>query len=658
VPDVLRSKVAVFVDLYHKTQQLKAQADSLLRRASQLQKLAAASVAVNACQSVERMLQTLTDAARDIIGCHQAITLFLGDPRLVAGPGDPRPEGTTRLATASYSDKLATWKDKPLNIDTVASTLLAQSRVPVRMSVSELHVHPDWEIVRKLNLPMVTTGILTAPLLGRDGTHLGVIRLADRLDGDFSADDQAVLLQLAQIGAVTIENMLFAYEREANRLKDEFLATLSHELRTPLHAMFGWVQLLRTESSLSEEVNHGLEVIERNVNAQSKLIEDLLDVSRITTGKLRISRKQVSLAGIVEAAVDSARPLATEKHVHLHAAISPCPLITGDADRMQQVVWNLLSNAIKFTPKGGKVTVTLNVLGDEAGTGTTPAASAGVGADVGSGSGGLAEIRVADTGVGIDPKFLPFVFDRFRQADASSTRKHGGLGIGLTIVRHIVELHGGSVHATSGGNGGGSVFTVRLPLPAQADGGGSGEPDAPDATGRRQGNSLDGVGLSAAEVSRMMLPMPSIDGPAETQSTDRAAAIDLTGAEVLLVEDEADARNLLAEVLRRAGASVYSAGSAAEAFAALEKKNFDIVVSDIAMPDEDGYSLLKRVRNSDFACAGMPAIALTAYAREEDRARALAAGFDVHVSKPVSPATFLATVSHALTHNRRAVRSS
>lgn len=582
LPEVLRTKVAVFVDLFIKTQQTTRQAESLRRRAGQLQKLAAASLTINSALSTEQMLRTITDTARDIVGAHQAITLYLTEH-------NPAREPRT-LAVGSFSDKYAQWRDRELKLDMIATTLVAQSRSATRLSDAELREHPDWHIVRQVDLPPVVGGMLAAPLTGRDGTNLGVIYLCDRVDGEsFTHDDEAILVQLAQMGSIAIENTIYLQEREANRIKDEFLATLSHELRTPLNAILGWTQLLKMEK-LQGEVAHGLDVIDRNARAQTKLIEDLLDVSRITSGKLRLNLKRSTFGPIVQAAVDAARPAADARQIQLdvHVDDDEIPILL-DPDRIQQVVWNLLTNAVKFTPHNGRVSVHLQRSGP-------PGAE-------------RVMLRVTDTGLGIESKFLPFVFDRFRQADSTSTRSHGGLGIGLTIVRHIVEQHGGTVAADSAGAGRGATFTVDLP-----------------AAGQVPATLTTTAGASAASV------------PASSQPC--------AGVRVLLVDDDADAREVIAATLRRAGAQVSSVGSALEALDALPGMRPDVLLSDIAMPDHDGYALIRRVRQLSAEAGGeVPAIALTAYAREEDRARAISAGFQAHLAKPVDPRDLLTRIA-------------
>jgi signal transduction histidine kinase len=571
VPEVLRSKVSVFVDLFKKTEQVRRQAETLRRRAGQMQKLAAASVAINSALSIDKMLQTVTDTARDVIGSHQAITLFI----------DPRPGQRQRKvhACASYSERYAEWRGQPLQLDTIADTAVFRSYTATRMSEAELLEHPDWDIVRKLRIPPIRGGMLAAPLTGRDGSRLGVIYLCDRGDGPFTADDEFIAVQLAQMASIAIENTLFAEEREANRIKDEFLSTLSHELRTPLNAILGWTQLLQMEKPTGE-MAHGLEVIERNARAQTKLIEDLLDVSRISTGKLRLNTQVTEVATVVRAAADAVKPTADARGVELAVDVPRQSLrIVADPDRLQQVVWNLLANAVKFTPAGGRVSVDAEQVGAEV------------------------RIRVTDSGQGIAPEFLPFVFDRFRQADSTSTRSHGGLGIGLTIVRHIVELHGGGVRADSRGEGHGSTFTVTLPITA-----------AQEARDLPAGSPRAGRGAA-----------PNENG-------------DLDGLRILVVDDAPDALEVLAVILRRGKADVTTAPSAQVGRRLLQELRPDLLISDIAMPDEDGYALIQSVRSLPPERGGAtPAIALTAYAREEDRAKALAAGYQAHMSKPVEP---------------------
>ncbi|HXC59690.1 MAG TPA: ATP-binding protein, partial [Steroidobacteraceae bacterium] len=377
----------------------------------------------------------------------------------------------------------------------------------------------------------------------------------------------------------------------AGRIKDEFLATLSHEIRTPLSAIVGWTQIMRKSRSAQDQAV-GLEVIERNARAQTQIIEDLLDMSSIISGKVRLEVEDLDLAALIHVAVDTARPTADAKEITIEVQVTPQDGVrmTGDGRRMQQVLWNLLSNAIKFTPKGGRVQVSLQRAGSQL------------------------ELAVTDSGEGISPEFLPFVFDRFRQADASTTRQHGGLGLGLSIVRQIAELHGGVVRVTSAGIGQGATFFVILPINAV----------------RQKSESPQPPGL-------VVLP-PSSETP--------AAAPDIRGIHILAVDDEADARAMIQRLLQEHGAIVTVAASASEAIEQLRGGRFDVLVSDIGMPVEDGYSLIRRVRALPPEEGGaLYAIALTAFARSEDRERAIAAGFSTHLTKPVEVAELIAMIA-------------
>jgi signal transduction histidine kinase/CheY-like chemotaxis protein len=402
--------------------------------------------------------------------------------------------------------------------------------------------------------------------------------------------------------AVLLENERSAREEaeRASRSKDEFVATLSHELRTPLTPIVGWLEILRRVSPEDPALlAQGLEVIERNARVQTQMIDDLLDMSRIVSGKLRLDVGTVHLREIVEAALVTLGPAAEARGIELRAALDPrARAIRGDPNRLQQVVWNLLSNAIKFTDKGGRVEIAVR--------------------DTGS----RVEIVVRDTGQGISAEFLPHVFDRFRQADASTARRHGGLGLGLAIVRQLVELHGGSVRAESAGRDQGATFTVELP-----------------------------VSPVAHEEVAVELGPP---GPVRAPAAEEPAA-SLAGSRLLVVDDEADTRELLARVFRDRGAEVRVAGSAAEGLAALGEFRPAVLVSDIGMPGTDGYELIRHVRElGDAAGGATPAIALTAFARSEDRTRALRAGYQLHLAKPVSTAELIAAVD-SLRH-LRAVR--
>jgi signal transduction histidine kinase/DNA-binding NarL/FixJ family response regulator len=580
LPEVLQTKVSVFVELFVKTEQIKRQAQSLNRRAEQLQKLAEASLVINSALSTERMLAILADSAREIIGTHQAILLHLS-------------ENASAKTTCSFSEKYVEWQNKGIQLQAIARQLVFPGRSATRLTEEEIRQNPDLSAASGTQIPPARGGILAAPLTGRDGEAIGVIYLSDRLDGEFTADDQAVLVQLAQMGSIALENTVYAQERHVNRIKDEFLATLSHELRTPLNAILGWTQLLRMEKP-NAEVDHGLEVIERNARAQTKLIEDLLDVSRIETGKMRLNLTRTQLPPIVRSAIDTARPAADGKSITLDGQIQDLDLpIQADPDRILQAIGNLLSNAIKFTPQGGTVSLRLGEVSEPC---------PGI------------RLEIRDTGQGIDPKFIPYVFDRFRQGDSASTRSHGGLGIGLAIVRYVVQQHGGRVSAHSDGMGRGATFAIELPA------------DTP------QSQSSTAV---APPVNASKNHLPQVQG-----------------VRALVVDDEPDARELIATVLRQAGAVVKTADSVATALDHLRESTPDILVSDIAMPVQDGYMLVRQIReSSDPKQRDLPAIALTAYAREEDKRRAIAAGFHSHLAKPIDPAELIARISQLAARN-------
>ncbi|MDQ1611555.1 MAG: hypothetical protein QOG00_1486, partial [Pyrinomonadaceae bacterium] len=460
------------------------------------------------------------------------------------------------------------------------------------------------------HLPVVS--YLAVPVVSRSGEVLGGLFFGHPEAGVFTERVAHVVEGLAAQAAVAMDNAslydaaqraraeaeeiaaekerLYIEAQESSRLKDEFLATVSHELRTPLTAILGWAHLLRTGQPVGGTMAKPLETIERNARAQAQLIDDLLDVSRIITGKLRIDVRPVDPNSFIEAAVEAVRPAAEAKGVRVQRIMDTGVVtVSGDPVRLQQVVWNLLSNAIKFTPKGGRVQVRLERVNSHI------------------------EIAVSDTGPGIDPNFLPYVFDRFRQADGRTTRQHGGLGLGLSIVRHLVELHGGTVRAESLVEGQGATFTVLLPVVPVYQTVGAGERVHPAA--------------------RDMLPL--------YECPDR-----LDGVRILAVDDESDTRELLKAGLGQCGADVTVVGSASEALEAIGAGLPDLLISDIGMPGEDGYELIRRVRELPADGGGkVPAIALTAYARVEDRMQALRAGYQMHVPKPVELAELVAVAS-------------
>ncbi len=452
---------------------------------------------------------------------------------------------------------------------------------------------------------------LAVPVMSRSSAVLGAMFFGHPDTGVFTERTQRLVVGIAAQAAVAIDNARLyeaaqkaADEREklleservaradaenANELKDEFLATLSHELRTPLNSILGWSQVLKMGAN-AQDLQRGLDAIERNARVQAQLIEDLLDMSRIISGKMRLDIQSLEPISVIEAAIETIRPAAEAKEIRIEKLFDPgAGPIYGDPSRLQQIIWNLLSNAVKFTPKAGKIQVLVERVNSHI------------------------EISIADTGIGIKPEFLPFVFERFRQADASTTRVFGGLGLGLSIVKHLAELHGGTVHVKSAGEGQGTTFAVHLPRPVL----------------RRSEDGAERI----------------------HPTTSSAAAVafkhsDLSGLKVLVVDDEADARDLVRHVLAECDAEVYTASVAEEALALVESARPHVLISDIGMPNIDGYELLRRVRALGVAKGGqLPAIALTAFARSEDRTRALRAGFLVHVSKPVEPSELVATVA-------------
>jgi PAS domain S-box-containing protein len=448
---------------------------------------------------------------------------------------------------------------------------------------------------------------LAAPVVSRSGAVVGVVFLGHTESGAFTERDDRLVTGIAAQAAIAIDNanlfeqvqraaedrrQLLESERvaradaeRANAMKDEFLATLSHELRTPLGAILGWSHILRARSALDTELRRGLDVIERNARIQAQLIEDLLDMARITSGKLRLLTQPTRPVAVIEAAIETVRPSAEAKGVQLTKLLdATAGPITGDPSRLQQVVWNLLSNAIKFTGRDGRIEVRLT---------RSPA---------------YVEIVVADSGIGIAPEFLPYVFDRFRQQNASESRTAGGLGLGLALVRHLVELHGGSVRAESEGEGRGATFTIRLPY--------------------------GGLRRSSRAAERVDDNAPDFRQP------------NLSGVKVLIVDDHDEGRELIARVLSECEAEVMAASTAEEALRCIEQAKPHVLVSDIGMPDVDGYELLRRVRALGYSSGGrLPAIALTAFARPEDRTRALRAGYLAHISKPVDLSELVATVA-------------
>jgi signal transduction histidine kinase len=487
----------------------------------------------------------------------------------------PLPSDATGLMNVLRTGKPELYSDMPDEL--LEKTVLEKERL---------------RVVRSLGL----RSLMIVPLALGERVLGALTLVSTRAELRYEADDLELACEIALRAALAIDRAELHRKADearkqaesANRMKDEFLATVSHELRTPLNAILGWASILRSGEPDAAAIRRGVEVIERNARAQARLIDDVLDVSRIIAGKLRIERHPVDVARVVSAALDAVGPSAAGKGIAISVEIAPnAGMVLGDPDRLQQIVWNLASNAVKFTPRGGRVEVRADRIGARA------------------------RIVVRDTGQGIDAGLLPFVFDRFRQGDSSSSRAHGGLGLGLAIASHLVELHGGSIKAESEGRGKGATFIIMLPIAEVATGDGA------------------------------------VRGHSTPNDLRLARSLPLSGLTILIVDDEADSRELLAMVLEGSGASVIAADSGAAALERIESARPDVLVADIAMPHMDGYTLIRRVRALAPEKGGRtPALALTAYAAEADRKRAFAAGYQLHAAKPVNVRELIADVAN------------
>jgi PAS domain S-box-containing protein len=544
-PEILRTKVSVFVDLWKKGEMIKRQA-ALLRMQELREAERRSEIRFRAL--TDSMPQCVWSARKsgEITYCNRVWREYAGEE---AGIGFLQ-----SLPQSEVQEIEAAWKAA------IAAGTPLEREVRLRRKDGELR----WHLCR------------VVPEREERGEIVGWIATATDIDHQKKVEEAH--------GALLIrEQEARAQAEVANRTKDEFLATVSHELRTPLNAILGWTRILRTGPTPGgEKLDRALETIERNARAQAQLVEDILDVSRIIAGKLRVHVRDTDLVAVLQAAADAVRPAAQAKGLEIELQGPEGLPYQGDPDRLQQVFWNLLSNAIKFTMQG-KVIVEARREDSEA------------------------VVTITDTGIGIARDFLGFVFDRFRQADSSITRASGGLGLGLAIVRHLVEVHGGTVQAESEGEGKGSRFTVRLPS--------------------KDGRSEEGLQTANGHASRK---------PGRTRV--------LEGTRVLVVDDEADSRELAVEVLASFGAEVITAGCADEAIAAISERAFDVLVSDIGLPAEDGYSLIRRVRSEPNG-RDMPALALTGYTSPTDSKRAIEAGYQRHISKPVEPDELIATVT-------------
>jgi signal transduction histidine kinase/response regulator RpfG family c-di-GMP phosphodiesterase len=550
-------------DLLHQLEDRVTEREHLLarerRHAERLAGLAQASLAIASSVSLDDALQMITDEACRIINGHLAMTAIRIEEN-----------GRTRTIRAmSCGTNTVGWNPETVDADLLFDALSSDTRTSIRLSSDDLRAHP---LASVINIDGLHSALLS-PLQERAGVTIGVIALASQYRNAFNDDDEAVLTQLAHMASAAIQNArLYREAQAANQAKDDFLATLAHELRTPMTGILGWIQMLKYEQSHQEDVDTAIQMIESSTRIQVRLVEDLLDVSRIIAGKLRIDVGPVELAPLVDTVVETFRARAAESNVELASNVDPHPLsVLGDETRLHQIVWNLLSNAIKFTPEGGRVEIALTR------------------------SDSKAVIRITDSGQGISPEFLPHVFDRFQQADNSTTRREAGLGLGLAIVRYLTELHHGTVEASSEGTGKGATFTITLPL-------------------------------LAVVVDHDKIP--------ERRAMDAVPVLD--GIKVLVVDDDLPSGDLVASVLRDFGAESVAVTSVREAVKTLRRFQADIIVSDIAMPGEDGYALMQRLRELQPTLGHeVRAMALTGYGRPDDRRRILASGFQWYLQKPV-----------------------
>jgi signal transduction histidine kinase/ActR/RegA family two-component response regulator len=548
----------------------------------------AASLTFNDTQAAGETLSVMRLRPRVVIAClYKGGQLFATYQRDagVRCPGSPPEEGTTSPSYTIVSPVTVTG-------ETVGTLYISRDlqdlRDRLQVGAAAVAVFLLIALAASVLIARRIQHVIAAPLLELAGTARTISTSQDYSVRVTPAanDEVGVVIQAfnAMLDRISERNSELS---RANRLKDEFLATLSHELRTPLGAVLGWTRVLRTTGAEGATRERALEAIERNARAQARLIEDLLEISRIVSGKLSLQVKPVDLAEIIDAAVDVVRPAAAAKQIALTTEMAVRPAMTsGDPDRLQQIVWNLISNAVKFTPPGGAARIRLTR------------------------SNGY-RIVVTDTGEGIDPRFLPHVFDAFRQADGTTTREHGGLGLGLAIARELVELHGGTIKARSDGAGRGSTFQVDLPSVVSE----SPAPGGTPASAARRGT-------------------PAFDHDL------------LGGVRILVVDDEADARDLIEMTLAQYGAVVTTADSAASALAEIDRRVPDVLLSDVGMPREDGYDLIRRLRSRPLERGGgIPAIAVTAYASAKDRESALASGYEAHVAKPFEPEVLAQTVA-------------
>lgn len=570
----LRSRLRQYEirDLVSELEARVRERDELIARerahAERLAGLTEASLSIASALSRDDVLQLITDEAKKVLSADVAVTTMT--------------ETRNRSARQIRSSSSQSEHSEIAQLLSDAASRLLVSSPPSSTQTMRLALGDSNSAGAPLDRRLA--GAIVAPLLERDGRTVGTIAIAVTPGKSFRPEDETVLTQLAHMASAAIQNArLYSEAQDANRAKDDFLATLAHELRTPMTGILGWIQMLKMEGYQAEDAATAIEMIESSTRVQARLVEDLLDVSRIIAGKLRIDYAPVELGPVVETVVELFRSRAEEAGLTLESQTEEVPLsVSGDETRLHQIIWNLLSNAIKFTPRGGRVAIELRQVDSEA------------------------LIRVTDSGLGIAPEFLPHVFERFRQADNTTTRQQAGLGLGLAIVRHLVELHSGTVSVESEGPGKGTRFTIRLPV---------------------------------------LAVRPERQDEAATDSPD------LHGMKIIVVDDDPAAARLISSVLEGFGASVRSSTSVAAAVKMLRQSPADVIVSDIAMPGEDGYALMRRLRDLQPELGHeVRTVALTGYGRPDDRRRILSSGFQQYIQKPVQPVE-LARAIAALHHS-------
>jgi PAS domain S-box-containing protein len=599
--------------MYDITEQ-KREAERLREEKDIVQAIHSIGKTLSANLDLHEVVQAVTDAATDLCGAQFGAFFY----NVYDAEG-----GSYMLYTISGVDRSAfEGFPMPRNTEIFGPTFSGRATILLDDVKQDPRYgkNPPYNGMPEGHLPV--TSYLAVPVRSQKGDVIGGLFFGHSQPGVFKERHARIVEGLASHAAIAMDNarlygeaQLALAERDrllereqrlreaaedASRSKDEFLGLLSHELRTPLNSILGWASTLRSRRYDGDTLNRAVETIERNARLQARRFEDMLDVSRIVSGKLRLDAQPVDLTTVINAAVESLRPAAEAKEIRLYVVLNYGEgAVLGDPVRLQQVIWNILSNAIKFTPKSGSITLTLERVNSHF------------------------DLTVSDTGPGIDPDFIPHIFDRFRQADSSTRKAHAGLGLGLAIVKQLVELHGGTVTAGNRTDMQGAVFTVTLPV------------------------------MAVKPKSDTLAPMPNVG--ASVIPTGTAVELpDLTGVRVLIVDDELDAREMLSSFLEQCGASVATAESAQMGLESLERDCPDVLVSDIGMPGEDGYSLIRKIRTHDIDnCQQVTAIALTAYARSEDRMKALEAGFNMHVPKPVEPAELALVVASFTTRKRK-----